>query len=150
MRAAALLVLLGTWLCGLQSVAAWARMACRQRVFTLASSNEFAPKPFTPTSLDHELDTFFETAAKSGSKRITKLTPQERADMTVKGAALEDLIYESRDRLLDLENEYMGKPTDELAQEISQLREEIAGLKDDYILIVGAQDLPLYFGKPHQ
>lgn len=123
----------------------------RHRASLLMSSNDFSPSsPQQSTRLDRELDAFFETAAKSGSKNTKKLTPQERADLTAKGVALEDLIFEARDRLLDLEDTYMREPSPSLLEEINLLRDEINGLRDDYILLVGAKDLPLYFGKPHQ
>jgi len=64
--------------------------------------------------------------------------------------ALEDLIYEMRDKLLEMENEYMANSSKELYEEIKLVREEINGLKDDYICLVGAKDLPLYFGRPAQ
>ena len=122
----------------------------RHRASVLMSSNDFSPSTPQSTRLDRALDAVFETAAKSGSKNTKKLTPQERADLTAKGVALEDLIFESRDRLLELEDQYMREPSPEKLEDINMLRDEINGLRDDYILLVGAKDLPLYFGKPHQ
>ena len=37
-----------------------------------------------------------------------------------------------------------------IMEQINELREELKGLKDDYILLVGANDLPLYFGKTNE
>ena len=100
--------------------------------------------------MERELDTFFELAASSGSKRMTSATPAERAEMAARGAQLEDDIYELRDRLMDLENAYIDSRSQSIAEEIQMLRDEINGLKDDYILLVGAEDLPLFFGRTHQ
>jgi hypothetical protein len=135
----------------LTGASAWSQfLRPRSSNWRLASSKDFMPKPQVANALDRELDVFFETAAKSGSKSVIKLTPAQRAEMTVRGAALEDLIYEARDRLLIMEDQYMRDGGADLAEEISQLRDEINGLKDDYVLLVGAKDLPLYFGRPHQ
>jgi len=135
-------------------VSAWVPSKCGASFYRYSlkmSSSEFSSSKSTQSSrLDQELDTFFETASKSGSKTILKLTPEERAEMTVRGAAIEDLIYEARDRLLELEDLYMREPDPTLLEEITILRDEISGLKDDYIQLVGAKDLPLYFGKPMQ
>ena len=55
-----------------------------------------------------------------------------------------------RDRLIERENAYIDSRSLDMAEEIKQMREELNGLKDDYILLVGAEDLPLYFGRSHQ
>ena len=120
------------------------------RSFKLYSSQDFNPSQQKSSALDRELDTFFETAATSGSSNVGKLSPNERAELVARGVALEDLIYEMRDRLLEMENEYMANSSKELYEEIKLVREEINGLKDDYVLLVGAKDLPLYFGRPTQ
>ena len=111
-------------------------------------------------SLEGELDSFFETASLIGSKNSKKMLPEERALMAARGSALEDEIYDLRDRLLELENSFMalsGSKEDaianikeELVKEIRLLRDEINGLKDDYIQIVGGQGLPFHFGQPLQ
>lgn len=100
-------------------------------------------------AVERELDVFFETVASSGSKKVIKMTPEERAEMAARGAALEDDIYDLRDRLHDLESQFSASRSQDIASEIQQIRDEIAGLKDDYVLLVGA-DIPLYFGKALQ
>lgn len=99
--------------------------------------------------MERELDVFFEQVASSGRSKVVKLTPEERAEMAERGAALEDDIYELRDRLHDLESQYTVSRSQDLATEIDNIRMEIAGLKDDYVVLVGA-DLPLYFGRSLQ
>lgn len=108
--------------------------------------------PQTESNLDRELETFFETAAKSGAKSVTQMSVEMRAEMTNRGLALEDEIYELRYRLLDLENEYMNgnNKSPNLADEIKMIRDEIDGLKQDYVDLVGAEGLPIYFGRTMQ
>lgn len=98
-------------------------------------------------ALDRELDLFFETASSSGSVNISKLTPEQRMELAVRGEFLENEIFDAREKLLELENMYMRDNKSVDVAEITQLRDEIQGLKDDYIMLVGAKDLPLYFGR---
>lgn len=97
--------------------------------------------------LDRELELFFEQASNQGSAKIAKLTPEERVELAIRGEFLEDEIFAARERLMDLEERYMKGDKSIEVEEINQLRDEIRGLKDDYIVLVGAKDIPLYFGR---
>ena len=98
-------------------------------------------------SLDRELEVFFETAASSGSASIANLSAEERMELAQRGEFLENEIFDARDRLMALEERYMGGDKSVDVAEINSLRDEIKGLKDDYILLVGAKEMPLYFGR---
>ena len=98
-------------------------------------------------SLDRELEVFFETAASSGSASIASLSAEERMERAQRGEFLENEIFDARDRLMALEERYMGGDKSVDVAEINSLRDEIRGLKDDYILLVGAKEMPLYFGR---
>ena len=101
----------------------------------------------TPVQLNEELEGFFEKAALTGSERIKQLTIEERAEYAQKGAFLEDEIYLLRDQLADIETKMLNGDIDIDRRVIQDLRDELNALKDDYINLVGAHDLPLYFGK---
>ena len=98
-------------------------------------------------SLDRELEIFFETAASSGSANIAQLSPEERMELAQRREFLENEIFDARDRLMALEEKYMGGDKSVDVNEINSLRNEIRGLKDDYIELVGAKEMPLYFGR---
>ena len=83
----------------------------------------------------------------TGSERIKQLTIEERAEYAQKGAFLEDEIYLLRDQLADIETKMLNGDIDIDRRVIQDLRDELNALKDDYINLVGAHDLPLYFGK---
>ena len=65
----------------------------------------------------------------------------------LRGEFLENEIFDARDRLMALEEKYMGGDKSVDVNEINSLRDEIRGLKDDYIELVGAKEMPLYFGR---
>lgn len=45
------------------------------------------------------------------------------------------------------EERYMKGDKEVDVADITLLREEIQGLKDDYVLLCGAKEMPLYFGR---
>jgi len=51
-------------------------------------------------NLDRELDSFFETASKSGHADVSKLTLEERVERVNLGESLENQIFEARDEIL--------------------------------------------------
>ena len=100
-------------------------------------------------SINREIETFFEKASSQGKMGVAKLTVKERAEYAQKGAFLEDEIYIVRDKLMELEENIINgviQMDEEVKAELTNLRDELNGLKDDYIKLVGAGDLPLYFG----
>lgn len=110
-----------------------------------ASSNQ--KKALQDMQLDKELETFFESANEQGARKISFLTSEERAQRTIKGIELEDAIYGCRDQLLDLQSEYLSGSKTVTIEEIKALSETLQGLKNEYIVLVGATDVPLYFGR---
>jgi regulatory protein YycI of two-component signal transduction system YycFG len=99
-------------------------------------------------NLDRELDIFFEKAGSLGAKDVAKMSIEERAERAERGAFLEDEIFEVRDRLRNLQDEYMGG-NKEVLNDIKLLEDELNGLKQDYIDLVGGgiSNIPLYFGR---
>ena len=98
--------------------------------------------------LNEELESFFEKTAISGSEKIKKLTIEERVKYVEKGAFLEDEIYLLRDDLVALESKMLQGKIELDKELIKNLRDELNGLKNDYIDLVGGDtDLPLYFGR---
>ena len=96
--------------------------------------------------LGRELDMFFERAAESGSNTIIKMTAVERASRAIRGGEIEDEIYSARDDLMKLEDDlFKGVEGVDISM-IKVLREKINSLKLEYIDIVGANEIPLYFG----
>jgi hypothetical protein len=96
--------------------------------------------------LERELDTFFEKASLGGADSIAMLTPEERAAKAKRGAFLEDEIYLLRERLQAAENAMMQGEVEIDMNFVRELRDELEGLKMDYIELVG-NDTPLYFGR---
>ena len=74
-------------------------------------------------------------AAESGSDVIRKLTPEERAERAARGEFLEDEIFEVRSRLMTMEDDLM-RGMDINPEDIKMLREELEGLKMDYMDLV--------------
>lgn len=111
------------------------------------TSSRFVQDPKNQIQLDKELDDFFENASIQGASFTKSLTPEQRAERAEKGMYLEEEIFDCRDRLMDMQNEFMSGNKEITIEMIKQLQDEIQGLKDDYILLVGAKDLPLYFGR---
>ena len=104
------------------------------------------PSSSSSSSLDGELNKFFETTARSGSSKFKHMRPEERMEYALRGEALENDIYDLRDRMNAMESAAIeGQDVD--IEKIKLMREELAGLKQDYIDLVGGDDLPLYFGK---
>lgn len=98
--------------------------------------------------LNEELESFFEKAANSGADKVKQLTIEERVKYVEKGAFLEDEIYLLRDQLVTLESKMLQGVIELDKELIRNLREELNGLKNDYIDLVGGDtDLPLYFGR---
>jgi uncharacterized membrane protein len=54
----------------------------------------------TDSSLNRELDVFFESASSNGFEDIKKLTIEERVERVIQGEMLENKIFEIRDRLV--------------------------------------------------
>ena len=114
----------------------WRKLGCG---FSLPSSS-------SSSSLDGELNKFFEATARSGSSKFKHMRPEERMEYALRGEALENDIYDLRDRMNAMESAAIeGQHLD--IEKLKLMREELAGLKQDYIDLVGGDDLPLYFGK---
>jgi H2-forming N5,N10-methylenetetrahydromethanopterin dehydrogenase-like enzyme len=97
--------------------------------------------------LDRELDKFFELAAESGFENIKNMTAEERVERVIRGEALEDEIFDLRSELMALEDDMMsGKEGIDIAA-VKAMRVKMDKLKAEYKDIVGAKDLPLYFGR---
>eukprot|EP01038_Epipyxis_sp_PR26KG_P011989 gene11989-16051_t len=97
--------------------------------------------------IERELDIFFEQAAEAGSSFIRKLTPEQRFERAQRGEELENLIFDIRDKLVNLENSMLNGDLQIDINLLTSLREEMKTLKNEYIMIVGGKDIPLYFGK---
>lgn len=97
--------------------------------------------------LDAELDKFFELAAESGYENIKNMTPEERVERVIRGEQLENEIFDLRSELMRLEDDIMaGKQGIDVAA-VKDMRLKMNSLKAEYKDIVGAKDLPLYFGR---
>jgi len=119
----------------------------RHSTIVLSSS-----KGQSESDLTRELDVFFEASAKEGAKSTQPLTPAQRAERAARGVALEDELYDLRDRLNELENAYMEAGDDgtreEMRREMAEIAEEMDGLKQDYIdLVGGGSNVPIFFGR---
>lgn len=112
-----------------------------------SASNNMNKSAKDELQLEVELENFFESANLQGSGVTSKLTIEERAERTSQALFLEEEIYDARERLQELQSQYMADNKSVDINEIETLINEINGLKDDYILLVGATDLPLYFGR---
>ena len=97
--------------------------------------------------LDQELDKFFELAAESGFENIKNMTPEERVERVIRGEALENEIFDLRSELMQAEDDIMSGRGDMDIVAVKAMRERMNRLKDEYKDIVGAKDLPLYFGR---
>jgi len=98
------------------------------------------------SGLERELDTFFEKVAASGAKKLKKISLNDRVELTQRGLFLENEIFDVMARLNELETSFMKGDKIDMAN-IEELRNELKGLKSDYVKLVGADDLPLYFGR---
>jgi hypothetical protein len=99
------------------------------------------------SDLDGELDKFFELAAESGYENIKNMTPEERVERVIRGEQLENEIFDLRSELMMLEDDIMaGKQGIDVAA-VKEMRLKMNSLKTEYKDIVGAKDLPLYFGR---
>lgn len=101
----------------------------------------------TGAELDGEMNKFFELAAESGSEKIRQMTPEERVERVIRGEYLENLIFEKRSELMSLEEDLMAGKDGVDATAVKSMRDKLNGLKIEYKDIVGANDLPLYFGR---
>lgn len=73
---------------------------------------------------------------------------QERSELAVRAMALEDDIFDVMNKLSDTESSMISGQIPVDMKLVQDLRDELNGLKDDYIILVGgSNDLPLYFGK---
>lgn len=108
-------------------------------------SRAFSIKAVPTPSMDGELNKFFEAASKSGASKFKNMSAENRMEYTTRALALEEDIFDIRDRIGELEGKAIegGKVDIDF---IKQLREEMAALKQDYIDLVGSNDLPIYFG----
>ena len=119
---------------------------CFPRCLKISPSRSCSPLSCSAPDLDGELNKFFESTARSGASKFKDMKPEERMEYTIRGAALEDDIFELRDRMNAMESAAIeGQPLD--VERLKIMREELAGLKQDYIDLVGGEDLPIYFGK---
>ena len=124
----------------LANVSAYTPLLRRQFVYTSSLSSS------TSSNLDGELNKFFESTARSGASKFKNMRPEERMEYAMRGEALEDDIYDLRDRMNAMESAAIeGQQLD--IEKLKLMREELAGLKQDYIDLVGGDDLPIYFGK---
>ena len=94
-----------------------------------------------------ELDTFFERAAETGSANVRKLTPAERAERASRGVEIEDEIFDLRFLILQREEDIMNGREGADIEKLKTVRNRMSSLKDEYRVVVGATDLPIYFGK---
>lgn len=97
--------------------------------------------------LDRELDKFFELAAESGFENIKNMTPEERVERVIRGEVLENEIFDLRSILMQAEDDIMSGRGDMDITAVKAMRERMDKLKNEYKDIVGAKDLPLYFGR---
>ena len=97
--------------------------------------------------LDRELDKFFELAAESGYENIKNMTPEERVERVIRGEQLENEIFDLRSDLMQLEDEMMAGKVGVDIEAVKEMRKRMDSLKAEYKDIVGAKDLPLYFGR---
>lgn len=93
------------------------------------------------------MDTFFERAAESGAKSVRSLTAQERAMRAIRGGEIEDEIFDVRADLLQLEDDLFAGRAGVTSADVQAVRDKLNALKKEYMDVVGANDLPLYFGK---
>ena len=97
--------------------------------------------------LDGELDKFFELAAESGYENIKNMTPEERVERVIRGEQLENEIFDLRSELMQLEDDMMSGKAGVDIPAVKEMRTKMDKLKAEYKDIVGAKDLPLYFGR---
>ena len=97
--------------------------------------------------LDRELDKFFELAAESGYENIKNMTPEERVERVIRGEQLENEIFDLRSDLMQLEDDMMAGKLGVDIEAVKEMRKRMDSLKAEYRDIVGAKDLPLYFGR---
>ena len=97
--------------------------------------------------LDRELDKFFELAAESGFENIKNMTPEERVERVIRGEILENEIFDLRSELMQAEDDIMSGRGDMDITAVKAMRGRMDALKNEYKDIVGAKDLPLYFGR---
>jgi hypothetical protein len=75
------------------------------------------------------------------------MTPEERVERVIRGEQLENEIFDLRSELMMLEDDIMaGKQGIDVAA-VKEMRLKMNSLKTEYKDIVGAKDLPLYFGR---
>ena len=101
----------------------------------------------SPGDLDGELDKFFELAAESGFENIKNMTPEERVERVIRGEVLENEIFDLRSELMTAEDDIMSGRGDMDLAAVKAMRARMDKLKSEYKEIVGAKDLPLYFGR---
>ena len=101
----------------------------------------------SPGDLDGELDKFFELAAESGFENIKNMTPEERVERVIRGEVLENEIFDLRSELMQAEDDIMSGRGDMDLAAVKAMRARMDKLKSEYKDIVGAKDLPLYFGR---
>ena len=99
------------------------------------------------SDLDGELDKFFELAAESGYENIKNMTPEERVERVIRGEQLENEIFDLRSELMMLEDDIMSGKQGIDIEAVKEMRKRMNSLKTEYKEIVGAKDLPLYFGR---
>ena len=97
--------------------------------------------------LDGEVDKFFELAAESGYENIKNMTPEERVERVIRGEQLENEIFDLRSELMQLEDDMMSGKAGVDIPAVKEMRIKMDKLKAEYKDIVGAKDLPLYFGR---
>lgn len=98
------------------------------------------------SDLERELDLFLEQTSNAGSQNIMKLTAQQRAQRAIIGSEIEDKLFALREDLEFLESDGLRSGNIDM-EAIKKIRDSIVQLKDQYTEIVGAKDLPIYFGK---
>ena len=80
--------------------------------------------------LDREMDTFLERASLSGSEQISSLTLEQRAARAIRGAEIEDQIFEIRDLLLQMEEDVFAGRNGVTVDQMKETRDLLAKLKE--------------------
>eukprot|EP00607_Mallomonas_marina_P002835 CAMPEP_0182427738 /NCGR_PEP_ID=MMETSP1167-20130531/19069_1 /TAXON_ID=2988 /ORGANISM="Mallomonas Sp, Strain CCMP3275" /LENGTH=86 /DNA_ID=CAMNT_0024610181 /DNA_START=216 /DNA_END=476 /DNA_ORIENTATION=- len=77
------------------------------------------------------------------------MTPMQRMELATRASCLEDEIFLLQARLQESETKMLNniENASTSIQDIQEMRDELQGLKTDYIELVGAKDVPIYFGK---
>lgn len=129
----------------MQEIRSWRTYNVRSRLENL-NSKLYRYMSQNENNLNRDLDVFFEKAAAGGSNFVRKLTVEERYERTIMGEELENKIFDIRDTIVSLSQAALSGDSNAI-EKTKNLREELNQLKQQYISIVGGDDLPIYFGR---